>query len=64
MVLISFDLTTFAGPAWSENILSSHGRDVFLISQLADEVEFNLGGRQVVLHKRIDSKYLNHRSYG
>ena len=40
----------------AENILAGHGRGVFLMRQLVEEVEFNLGGRQVVLHTRIASQ--------
>jgi serine/threonine-protein kinase RsbW len=48
-----FDPAVLADPTAAENICSSHGRGVFLMRRLVDEVEFNLGGRQVVLRKRI-----------
>lgn len=48
-----FDPTVLPDCTAAENIGSSHGRGVFLMRCLVDEVEFNLGGRQVVLRKRI-----------
>jgi anti-sigma regulatory factor (Ser/Thr protein kinase) len=50
MVLIP---TALSDPTAAENICSSHGRGVFLMRRLVDEVDFNLGGRQVVLRNRI-----------
>jgi hypothetical protein len=44
-----------ADPTSGENIFAGHGRGVFLMRHLVDEVEFNLGGRQVVLRKRVAS---------
>ena len=44
-----------AAPLSGENIFAGHGRGVFLMRHLVDEVEFNLGGRQVVLRKRVAS---------
>ena len=47
-----FDPAVLPDPTTAENICSSHGRGVFLMKRLVD-VEFNLGGRQIVLRKRI-----------
>lgn len=47
-----FDPTALPAPTTSENIRAIHGRGVFLMRHLVDQVEFNLGGRQVVLRKR------------
>ena len=41
-----------ADPTAADNLLSSHGRGLFLIRQLMDNTEFRLGGRQIVLLKR------------
>ena len=48
-----FDPSALPDPTSPENISSSHGRGVFLINRLVDQAEFNLGGRQVVLRKRL-----------
>ena len=48
-----FDPAVLPDPTTAENICSSHGRGVFLMKRLVDDVEFNLGGRQIVLRKRI-----------
>ena len=50
-----FDPAVLADPTSGENIFAGHGRGVFLMRHLVDEVEFNLGGRQVVLRKRVAS---------
>ena len=46
-----FNAGTLADPTSSENVHSTHGRGVFLMRRLVDDVKFNLGGRQVVLRK-------------
>jgi serine/threonine-protein kinase RsbW len=51
-----FDPTALADPTSAENISAIHGRGVFLMRHLGDEVEFNLDGRQIVLHKRIQTQ--------
>lgn len=38
-------------PTEVENIFSSHGRGLFLMRELMDEVRFEEGGRQVVMKK-------------
>ena len=48
-----FDPNALPDPAAAENLCESHGRGVFLMKRLVDEVKFNLGGRQVVLRKRM-----------
>ena len=47
-----FDPEAVANPTAAENLLSSHGRRLFLIRQLMDQTEIKLGGRQIVLRKR------------
>jgi hypothetical protein len=37
----------------AENVFSHHGRGIFLIRQLMDEAEHRMGGRQIVMHKRM-----------
>ena len=46
-----FNPGALADPTTTQNIYSTHGRGVFLMKRLVDGVEFNLGGRQVVLRK-------------
>jgi len=36
-----------------QNLFSTHGRGVFLIRHIMDSVEFRLGGRQIVMRKRL-----------
>lgn len=48
-----FDPSVLTDPTAPDNIYSSHGRGVFLMRRLVDDVEFKLGGRQVVLRKRV-----------
>jgi serine/threonine-protein kinase RsbW len=46
-----FDPKKIPDPTDAEHILSSHGRGIFLMQQLMDEVRFEEGGRQVVMTK-------------
>jgi serine/threonine-protein kinase RsbW len=46
-----FDPSNIPDPTQATNIYSSHGRGVFLIQQLMDEVSFEDGGRAVVMKK-------------
>lgn len=48
-----FDPATVPDPTVAENVFSSHGRGVFLINRLIPDAEYRLGGRQVVLRKKV-----------
>jgi serine/threonine-protein kinase RsbW len=48
-----FDPAALPDPTYDVNIDSTHGRGVFLMKHLVDDVRFNLGGRQVVRRKRM-----------
>jgi len=48
-----FDPATIPDPTLAENIYSSGGRGLFLMNCLMDQAEFRMGGRQVVLRKRV-----------
>ena len=48
-----FNPGALGDPTTSGHLYSTHGRGVFLMRRLVDEVKFNLGGRQVVLRKRF-----------
>ena len=47
-----FDPTSIASPIIGQNIYSSHGRGIFLINQLMDEVHFDRGGTEIRMIKR------------
>ncbi len=51
-----FDSSTLPDPTAAGNMHEGHGRGVFLMRRLVDEVEFNLGGRQVILRKRTATR--------
>ena len=46
-----FDPHTIPSPVHGQNVFSSHGRGIFLISQLMDEVAFELGGTEIHMRK-------------
>ena len=46
-----FDPETIPSPVVGQNVFSSHGRGIFLISQLMDEVRFEHGGTQIWMRK-------------
>ncbi|MFI5101829.1 MAG: ATP-binding protein [Terriglobales bacterium] len=47
-----FDLTKIANPCHGENIYSNHGRGIYLINQLMDEVRFHKNGAEIHMLKR------------
>ena len=46
-----FDLTKVADPLHGDNLYSSHGRGIFLINRLMDEVEYKRGGCEIHMRK-------------
>lgn len=46
-----FDPGKIPSPVVGDNIYSSHGRGIFLINQLMDEVSFEKGGTEIVMRK-------------
>jgi serine/threonine-protein kinase RsbW len=46
-----FDPSAIPNPAVGQNLLSTHGRGVFLINQLVDEVHYEKGGTEI--HMKI-----------
>jgi serine/threonine-protein kinase RsbW len=48
-----FDPSTIPSPLIAENIASEHGRGIYLINMLADEVEFRRGGTEIHIRKDI-----------
>jgi serine/threonine-protein kinase RsbW len=47
-----YDPLTVASPLVGENIFSNHGRGIFLINQLMDEVHIRRNGAEIVMRKR------------
>ena len=47
-----FDPAKIADPCHGENIYSSHGRGIYLINQLMDEVQFHKNGTEIHMRKR------------
>jgi serine/threonine-protein kinase RsbW len=46
-----FDLAAIQSPILGKNIFSTHGRGIFLINQLMDEVRFERGGTEIYMRK-------------
>ena len=51
-----FDLARVPNPIVGENIYSTHGRGIFLINQLMDEVNFHKNGAEIHMVKKLDLK--------
>jgi serine/threonine-protein kinase RsbW len=47
-----FDPAKIADPCHGENIYASHGRGIYLINQLMDEVQFHKNGTEIHMLKR------------
>jgi serine/threonine-protein kinase RsbW len=47
-----FDPASIPSPVVGENIYSNHGRGIFLINQLMDEVRFRNNGKEIHMLKR------------
>ena len=47
-----FDPSKIANPCEGENIYSNHGRGIYLINQLMDEVQFHKNGTEIHMLKR------------
>jgi serine/threonine-protein kinase RsbW len=47
-----FDPAKIANPCHGENIYASHGRGIYLINQLMDEVQFHKNGTEIHMLKR------------
>jgi anti-sigma regulatory factor (Ser/Thr protein kinase) len=47
-----FDIASVPSPLEGTNLFSAHGRGIFLINQLMDDVRFNDGGREIQMRKR------------
>src|SRR5271157_1237424 len=49
---LGFDHAKIADPCQGENIYSHHGRGIYLINQLMDEVQFHKNGTEIHMLKR------------
>ena len=49
---LGFDPDQVPNPTRIENLYSSHGRGIYLINELMDEVRFERGGSQIVMRKQ------------
>ena len=47
-----FDPNAIPSPVVGENIYSNHGRGIFLINELMDEVQFHNTGKEIHMRKR------------
>jgi len=54
-----FDSRLVPDPTAPENRLSAHGRGIYLMQALMDEVQFEEGGTVVKLHKHSNSTRCN-----
>lgn len=46
-----FDPAALPSPVMGQNVFSAHGRGIFLINQLMDEVRFERGGTEIHMRK-------------
>ena len=49
---VGFDPAKISDPCQGENVYSSHGRGIYLINQLMDEVQFYKNGTEIHMRKR------------
>ena len=47
-----YDPFAIPNPVVGQNIYSSHGRGIFLINELMDEVQIGNGGTEIFMRKR------------
>jgi len=47
-----FDPAEIPNPVHGENVFSDHGRGIFLINELMDDVEYKSGGTEIWMRKR------------
>src|SRR5205823_1803555 len=51
-----FDPGSIPDPCTGENIFSNHGRGIFLINQLMDEVKFHKNGTEIHMVKKLNGQ--------
>ncbi len=53
---LDFDISGIPEPTAAENIYSTHGRGIYLMKTLMDDVRFEQGGALVCMRKRADGR--------
>ena len=56
-----FDPSVFVDPAFRENLLVTHGRGIYLMKTLMDEVSFEGGGAVVMMRKKANASSTEQR---
>jgi serine/threonine-protein kinase RsbW len=56
-----FDCTAIPDPTFRENLLFTHGRGIYLIKTLMDEVSFEEGGAVVMMRKKSNANSAEQR---
>jgi serine/threonine-protein kinase RsbW len=56
-----FDSSTVPDPTFLENLLFTHGRGIYLMKTLMDEVSFEEGGAVVMMRKRSNASSAQQR---
>jgi len=56
-----FDSSAVLDPTFLENLLFTHGRGIYLMKMLMDEVSFEEGGRVVVMRKKSNANSAEQR---
>jgi serine/threonine-protein kinase RsbW len=56
-----FDCSAIPNPTFRENLLFTHGRGIYLMKTLMDEVSFEEGGAVVVMRKRSNANSAERR---
>ena len=56
-----FDSSTLLDPTSSENLLFTHGRGIYLMKTLMDEVSFEEGGAVVMMRKKSNANSAEQR---
>jgi len=57
-----FDSTALLNPISRENLLLTHGRGIYLMKTLMDEVSFDEGGAVVMMRKKSNTSPAEHRN--
>ena len=56
-----FDTSAVPDPTFRENLLLTHGRGIYLMKTLMDEVSFEEGGTVVIMRKKSNANSVEHR---
>jgi serine/threonine-protein kinase RsbW len=56
-----FDSSAVPDPTFKENLLLTHGRGIYLMKTLMDEVSFQVGGAVVMMRKKCNASSVGQR---